>query len=158
MLSLSRRTLKWYVASLGEVYTLYYYMETIGVEEAEQWINKAIHLGYARAAKTRYFTYSQGFKSHDGSILIEPDVKKAYYYNRLVGALGGDENPDDFITSKPVIKDSMLVFDENGKPMFEILVTEEEQAKLDKQVKEFAKDIKPNMFLDETSMGLFDFD
>ncbi len=51
----------------------------------------------------------------------------------------------------------MLVFDENGKPKFEILVTEEEQAKLDKQVKEFAKDIKPNMFLDETSMDLFNF-
>ncbi len=51
----------------------------------------------------------------------------------------------------------MLVFDENGKPMFKILVTTEEQAELDKQAEEFAKDIKPNMFLDETSIKLFDF-
>ncbi|MBF4243054.1 sel1 repeat family protein, partial [Vibrio anguillarum] len=44
---------------------------------------------------------------------------------------------------------------ENGEPVFEILVTEQEQAEMDKQVAEFVKDIKPNLFLDETSINLF---
>ncbi len=56
--------------------SLYYYMETIGIREAEQWINKAIQLGYAPAAKARYFSYSQGEEDQNGNIIIQPDVKK----------------------------------------------------------------------------------
>lgn len=134
--------------------TLYYRMDTIGLEEATKWINKAIELGYAKAAETLYFTYSQGEKDRAGQVVIQPDPKKAYYYNRLFGALGGEERQSN-VTDTLMIKDSQVVVDENGNPVFEILVTEQEQAEMDKQVAEFVKDIKPNMFLDETSIDLF---
>lgn len=53
------------------------------------------------------------------------------------------------------VKDNRAVTDENGRPVFDILISEQEQAEMDKQVTEFVKDIKPNMFLDETSIDLF---
>ncbi|KOO07629.1 sel1 repeat family protein [Vibrio hepatarius] len=134
--------------------TLYYRMDIIGLDEAMKWINKAIKLGYAEAAETLYFTYSQGEKDRAGKVIIQPDPKKAYYYNRLSGALGGEERQSN-VTETLMIKDSQVVVDENGDPVFEILVTEQEQAEMDKQVAEFVKDIKPNMFLDETSIDLF---
>lgn len=133
---------------------LYYRMITVNLDEAMKWINKAIELGYAEAAETLYFTYSQGEKDRAGQVVIQPDPKKAYYYNRLFGALGGEERQSN-VTDTLMIKDSQVVVDENGDPVFEILVTEQEQAEMDKQVAEFVKDIKPNMFLDETSIDLF---
>ncbi|NIY85489.1 sel1 repeat family protein [Vibrio hepatarius] len=134
--------------------TLYYRMDVIGLDEAMKWINEAIELGYAEAAETLYFKYSQGEKDRTGKVIIQPDPKKAYYYNRLSGALGGEERQGN-VTETLMIKDSQVVVDENGNPVFEILVTKQEQAEMDKQVAEFVKDIKPNLFLDETSIDLF---
>lgn len=100
--------------------TLYYRMDIIGLDEAIKWINKAIKLGYAEAARTLYYTYSQGKTDSTGDMIIHPDPQKAYYYNRLSGALGGEEEEASRITEKMRVKD-----------------------------------IKPNMFLDETSIDLF---
>nr|MBF4270217.1 sel1 repeat family protein [Vibrio anguillarum] len=65
------------------------------------------------------------------------------------------EEETSSIISTRLIKDGLPVSDENGEPVFEILVTEQEQAEIDKQVVEFVKDVKPNLFLDETSINLF---
>lgn len=136
--------------------TLYYRMNTIGYNEAMKWINKAIELGYAEAARTLYLAYRVGEKDRDGNVILQPDPKKAYFYNRLTGALGGEEKLAHLITQEPVHDDDGIpLADENGEPVFEILVTEQEQAEMDKQVAEFVKDIKPNLFLDETSIDLF---
>ncbi|HDZ9535814.1 SEL1-like repeat protein [Vibrio metoecus] len=136
--------------------TLYYRMNTIGYNEAMKWINKAIELGYAEAARTLYLAYRVGEKDRDGNVILQPDPKKAYFYNRLTGALGGEEKLAHLITQEPVHDDDGIpLADENGEPVFEILVTEQEQAEMDKQVAEFVKDIKPNLFLDETSINLF---
>ncbi|HGE6063064.1 TPA: sel1 repeat family protein [Vibrio cholerae] len=136
--------------------TLYYRMDTIGYDEAMKWINKAIELGYAEAARTLYLAYRVGEKDRDGNVILQPDPKKAYFYNRLTGALGGEEKLAHLITQEPVHDDDGIpLADENGEPVFEILVTEQEQAEMDKQVAEFVKDIKPNLFLDETSIDLF---
>lgn len=129
---------------------LYYNLVEINLELADEWVDKAIDLGYAKAAQTQYFTYSLGRKN------IEPDVKKAYYYNRLSGALGGDEDPTNTITQENVVDDyGYPISDEEGNAVMRVLITPEEQAKLDSQVIERVKDIKPNMFLDETSIDLF---
>lgn len=129
---------------------LYYEVKTTDRELAEQWINQAIELGYADAARTLYLVYSQG---HGG---IQPSTKEAYYYNRLSGILGGEEREGHKITHQLMFDDQgQLVKDVDGQILFDVLITEEEQAELDKQVEEFAKDIKPNMFLDETSIELF---
>ncbi|MCG6351798.1 tetratricopeptide repeat protein [Vibrio fluvialis] len=135
--------------------TLYYRMNTIGYDEAMKWINKAIELGYAEAARTLLLSYTLGEKDRDGNIIMPPDPKKAYYYSRLTEALGGPKQDNSLILHKRIIKDGLPVSDENGDPVFEILVTEQEQAEMDKQVAEFVKDIKPNLFLDETSIDLF---
>ncbi|MBL4281942.1 tetratricopeptide repeat protein [Vibrio fluvialis] len=135
--------------------TLYYRMDTIGYDEAMKWINNAIELGYAEAARTLLLSYTLGEKDRSGNIIMPPDPKKAYYYSRLTEALGGPKQDNSLILHKRIIKDGLPVSDENGEPVFEILVTEQEQAEMDKQVAEFVKDIKPNLFLDETSIDLF---
>ncbi|MBL4279328.1 sel1 repeat family protein [Vibrio fluvialis] len=135
--------------------TLYYRMDTIGYDEAMKWINKAIELGYAEAARTLLLTYTLGEKDRDGNITIHSDPKRAYYYSRLTEALGGPKQDNSLILYRNIIKDGLPVSDENGDPVFEILVTEQEQTEMDKQVAEFVKGIKPNLFLDETSINLF---
>lgn len=135
--------------------TLYYRMDTIGYDEAMKWINNAIELGYAEAARTLLLSYTLGEKDRSGNIIMPPDPKKAYYYSRLTEALGGPKQDNSLILHKRIIKDGLPVSDENGEPVFEILVTEQEQAEMDKQVAEFVRDIKPNLFLDETSIDLF---
>ncbi|MBY8079900.1 sel1 repeat family protein [Vibrio fluvialis] len=135
--------------------TLYYRMDTIGYDEAMKWINNAIELGYAEAARTLLLSYTLGEKDRSGNIIMPPDPKKAYYYSRLTEALGGPKQDNSLILHKRIIKDGLPASDENGEPVFEILVTEQEQAEMDKQVAEFVKDIKPNLFLDETSIDLF---
>lgn len=135
--------------------TLYYRMDTIGYDEAMKWINSAIELGYAEAARTLLLSYTLGEKDRSGNIIMPPDPKKAYYYSRLTEALGGPKQDNSLILHKRIIKDGLPASDENGEPVFEILVTEQEQAEMDKQVAEFVKDIKPNLFLDETSIDLF---
>ena len=129
---------------------LYYEVITTDRELAEQWINQAIELGYANAARTLYLVYSQG---HGG---VKPSTKKAYYYNRLSGILGGEERESHKITHQLKLDEQgQLVKDADGQILFDVLITKEDQAELDKQVEEFAKDIKPNMFLDEISKKLF---
>ncbi|MCE7626308.1 sel1 repeat family protein, partial [Vibrio fluvialis] len=125
------------------------------VEGALKWINKAIQLGYPAAARSLYYAYSLGEKDGSGKLIIQKNAKKAYFYNRVSGALGGEQQEDTRITHKMRVKDGRPMTTENGEPVFEILVTEQEQAEMDKQVAEFVKDIKPNLFLDETSIDLF---
>ncbi|MEI8673598.1 sel1 repeat family protein [Vibrio sp. SA48] len=124
------------------------------IEGALKWINKAIQLGYPAAARVLFLAYDLGKKDKQGNQVIRPNPQKAYYYNKLSGALGGEEETSSIISTR-LIKDGLPVSDENGEPVFEILVTEQEQAEMDKQVAEFVKDIKPNLFLDETSIDLF---
>ncbi|EGA65229.1 sel1 repeat family protein [Vibrio brasiliensis] len=136
--------------------SLYYYLlDPEHLDEAKKWINKAIDLGYAEAARVLYYSYSQGEKDSTGNVIIQPDRKKTYYYNRISGALGGEQEEDSRITQKMLVKNNRPVVDQDGGPVFEMLITEEEQAELNRQVEERVKDIKPNMFLDETSLDLF---
>lgn len=133
-----------------------YYTELYdgNVEGALKWINQAIQLGYPIAAKALFLAYDLGKEDKQGNQVIRPNPQKAYYYNKLSGALGGEEETSSIVSTR-LIKDGSPVSDENGEPVFEILVTEQEQAEMDKQVAEFVKDIKPNLFLDETSIDLF---
>ncbi|MBY8136094.1 sel1 repeat family protein [Vibrio fluvialis] len=124
------------------------------VEGALKWANQAIQLGYPTAAKALFLAYDLGKEDKQGNQVIRPNHQKAYYYNKLSGALGGEEETSSIVSTR-LIKDGSPVSDENGDPVFEILVTEQEQAEMDKQVAEFVKDIKPNLFLDETSIDLF---
>ncbi len=124
------------------------------VEGALKWANQAIQLGYPTAAKALFLAYDLGKEDKQGNQVIRPNHQKAYYYNKLSGALGGEEETSSIVSAR-LIKDGSPVSDENGDPVFEILVTEQEQAEMDKQVAEFVKDIKPNLFLDETSIDLF---
>ncbi|MGD8123142.1 sel1 repeat family protein [Vibrio sp. TRT 2004] len=133
----------------------YFFLKPETLDEALKWNIKAIKLGYPDAATSLYHAYSQGKKDSSGNTFIHPDVKKAYYYNKISGALGGEKEDDLRITERMRVKDQRPVVDENGRPVFEVLITKEEQAELDKQVEEFVKDITPNMFLDETSLELF---
>ncbi|NIY85408.1 tetratricopeptide repeat protein [Vibrio hepatarius] len=137
--------------------SLYFYLaEPETLDEAIEWNLKAIKLGYAEAARVFYLVYSQGEKDSNGNIIIQRDVKKAYYYNRLSGALGGEEKEAYKITQEHILDEyGSPLADEDGRPVMKDLITKEEQAELDKQVAEFVKDIKPNMFLDETSLELF---
>ncbi|ENM5924725.1 sel1 repeat family protein [Vibrio mimicus] len=133
-----------------------YYTELYdgNVEGALKWINKAIQLGYPTAAKALFLAYDLGKEDKQGNQVIRPNPQKAYYYNKLSGALGGEEETSSIVSTR-LIKDGSPVSDENGEPVFEILVTEQEQAEMDKQVAEFVKGIQPNLFLDETSIDLF---
>ncbi|ENM5789302.1 sel1 repeat family protein [Vibrio mimicus] len=133
-----------------------YYTELYdgNVEGALKWINKAIQLGYPTAAKALFLAYDLGKEDKQGNQVIRPNPQKAYYYNKLSGALGGEEETSSIVSTR-LIKDGSPVSDENGEPVFEILVTEQEQAEMDKQVAEFVKGIQPNLFLDETSINLF---
>ncbi len=124
------------------------------VEGALKWANQAIQLGYPTAAKALFLAYDLGKEDKQGNQVIRPNHQKAYYYNKLSGALGGEEETSSIVSTR-LIKDGSPVSDENGDPVFEILVTEKEQAEMDKQVAEFVKDVKPNLFLDETSIDLF---
>ncbi|MGD8118486.1 tetratricopeptide repeat protein [Vibrio sp. TRT 29B02] len=134
----------------------YFFLKPETLDEALKWNIKAIKLGYPDAATSLYHAYSQGKKDSLGQTFIHPDVKKAYYYNRLSGALGGEETPADLITEEHILDEyGYPLADEEGRPVFKTLITKEEQAELDKQVAEFVKDITPNMFLDETSLELF---
>ncbi|MCZ4293982.1 sel1 repeat family protein [Vibrio sinaloensis] len=136
--------------------SLYYLLlEPETLDEALEWNNKAIKLGYARAARALFLAYDLGQKDTEGKQLIKANPRKAYFYNRISGALGGTEEPSIDITERMLIKDGSLVENEDGETMFEELINAKEQAELDKQVAEFVKDIKPNMFLDETSLELF---
>ncbi|MDF9389760.1 hypothetical protein B9J87_15930 [Vibrio sp. V19_P1S1T109] len=124
------------------------------VEGALKWINQAIQLGYPTAARVLFLAYDLGKEDKLGDKVIRSNPQKAYYYNKLSGALGGEEETSSIVSTR-LIKDGLPVSDENGEPVFEVLVTEQEQAEMDKQVAEFVKDIKPNLFLDETSINLF---
>ncbi|WP_434996543.1 sel1 repeat family protein [Vibrio scophthalmi] len=129
---------------------LYYILNDVDRDKSREWANLAIKLGYAKGARALYLSYYLGKRGY------EFDAHKAYYYNKLAGMLGGEEDKSYEITHKLMVDErGQIVKDENGQFMFDILITEEEQAELDKQVEEFAKDIKPNMFLDETSIELF---
>lgn len=130
--------------------SLYNWLVNTNYEEAKKWADKAIQLGYAPSAKAMYYTYSQGEKN------IQPDPSKAYYYNELFRALGGDAKSKDYM-SRRVSRDEhgYPIQDSDGNIVFDVLVAKEDQEQLDKLVVERIKGIKPNMFLDETSIDLF---
>ncbi len=73
-------------------------------------------------------------------------------------ALGGDARSPRFLISEVQIdEDGFIITDENDMPIHNILITDEEQAEIKQQVADFIKEhnIKPNLFLDETSIDLF---
>ncbi|MDP2574130.1 sel1 repeat family protein [Vibrio penaeicida] len=125
--------------------SLYYQLEETNSVEAEKWLNRALRLGYPEAAEALYLNYSVDVK----------DNKKAYYYNRLSGSLGGHERNNNRFLIEGVRVDGMPLFDENGKRVTRRIISQEEQDELDRQIEEFVKDIKINLFLDETSIELF---
>ncbi|MBD1555882.1 sel1 repeat family protein [Vibrio sp. S9_S30] len=125
--------------------SLYYHIEETNPVEAGKWLDKAIKLGYPEAAEALYFKYH----------LDSQDNKKTYYYNKLFGMMGGRERDSSYFLIEAVKVDGSAVFDEDGKMVTRRLISQEEQDELDRQVEEFVKDIKINLFLDETSIELF---
>ncbi len=137
--------------------SVYWWMNNIGEEEeANKWLDKSIKLGYPGGVKKLYFKYHPAtYHLKKGRRL---DVKKAYYYHELNVALGGDyDAPELLISEIQVDENGFLITDENDVPIHKILITEEEQAEIKQQVADFVKEhnIKPNLFLDETSIDLF---
>ncbi|CCN47047.1 conserved hypothetical protein [Vibrio nigripulchritudo MADA3029] len=128
--------------------SLYYYMRDTNPIEAEKWLFKALKLGYPKAAKAFFNKY---YLADSDS----KDIKKTYYYNRVWGKLGGGEKSSEMIIEERVEVDGSVIFDENGYMVTRRLISQEEQDELDRQVEEFIKDIKINLFLDETSIELF---
>ncbi|MBF4242576.1 sel1 repeat family protein, partial [Vibrio anguillarum] len=86
------------------------------IEGALKWINKAIQLGYPAAARVLFLAYDLGKKDKQGNQVIRPNPQKAYYYNKLSGALGGEEETSSIISTR-LIKDGLPVSDENGEPV-----------------------------------------
>ncbi|WP_104401914.1 sel1 repeat family protein [Vibrio penaeicida] len=125
--------------------SLYYHIEETNSVEAERWLNRALNLGYPEAAEALFLNFS---------VDIE-DNEKSYFYNRLSGALGGHERNSNRFLIQGVEVDDMPLFDENGKRVTRRIISQEKQDELDRQVEEFVKDIKINLFLDETSIELF---
>ncbi|WP_196767285.1 sel1 repeat family protein, partial [Vibrio nigripulchritudo] len=128
--------------------SIYYYTKDTDPLGAEEWLNKSLNLGYKNAAEAflnRYFVKKNGVRN----------ISKSYYYNRVLGRLGGDEMKSEVFITEVVEKDGVATFNENGKMVVRRLITQEEQDELDRQVEEFVKDIKINLFLDETSIELF---
>ncbi|CCO45929.1 conserved hypothetical protein [Vibrio nigripulchritudo SOn1] len=128
--------------------SIYYYTKDTDPLGAEEWLNKALNLGYKNAAEAflnKYFLKKNGVRN----------ISKSYYYNRVLGRLGGDEMKSEVFITEVVEKDGVATFDENGKMIVRRLITQEEQDELDRQVEEFVKDIKINLFLDEISIELF---
>ncbi|CCN70106.1 conserved hypothetical protein [Vibrio nigripulchritudo SFn118] len=128
--------------------SLYFHEKETNIKDAEKWLYKAIKLGYPQAAKILFDIY---FLSGD-----EVDSKKkSYYYNKMYRDLGGDAQSDSYFLSEKVKENGVPVFDEQGKLVTRRIISQEEQDELERQVEEFVKDIKINLFLDETSIELF---
>ncbi|MDP2574128.1 sel1 repeat family protein [Vibrio penaeicida] len=128
--------------------SLYYYVRDTNPVEAEKWLYKALKLGYSKAVDAlfnKYFLKKNGYK----------DYKKSYYYNKLSEKLGGRKENDNLFLIEGVEVDGMPIFDDEGKRVTRRIISQEEQDELDRQVEEFVKDIKINLFLDETSIELF---
>ncbi|KJY80559.1 hypothetical protein TW74_04360 [Vibrio nigripulchritudo] len=128
--------------------SLYYYIREADPTEAEKWLYRALKLGYAKAAEALFNKYSLKKYGYQ-------DNKKSYYYNKVSGKLGGYKENDSLFLIEGVEVDGMPVFDDDGKRVTRRIISHEEQDELDRQVEEFVKDIKINLFLDETSIELF---
>ncbi|WP_064669076.1 hypothetical protein, partial [Vibrio nigripulchritudo] len=127
---------------------LYYHEDFIGSDEANKWIDKAITLGYPKAAESLFYNYHLRREKNKN------DIKKSYYYNLVLEALGGDAKDKESIIMEIVRVDGSLVLDEDGDFVYRTMITKKEQDELNRQVEEFVKDIKINLFLDETSIEL----
>ncbi|GLQ75033.1 hypothetical protein GCM10007932_43950 [Vibrio penaeicida] len=128
--------------------SLYYYTEDTDPISAEKWLYKALSLGYPNAAEAflnKYFLDDSDNK----------DLEKTYFYNKLWGELGGRKMSDEIFLIESVKVNGATVFDDKGKRVTRRIISQEEQNELDRQVEEFVKDIKINLFLDETSIELF---
>ncbi|WP_038147430.1 sel1 repeat family protein [Vibrio nigripulchritudo] len=128
--------------------SLYYLTRDTDPLKAEEWLYKALKLGYPKAAKSLFKKY---YLEESGS----EDNEMCYYYNRLVELLGGRKVSDNLFLIKSVEVDGFPIFDENGEMVTRRLISLERQEELDKKAEEFVKDIKINLFLDETSIELF---
>ncbi|MGF1727855.1 tetratricopeptide repeat protein [Photobacterium nomapromontoriensis] len=150
----SREKKKYLIMAAEEGYapamlSLYYSVDMISREKANEWLFKALELGYSEAAKSLSYAYEKGTRG------FPQDYIKAYYHHRLTTALGGRT------VGSPTVKNFLLnewggvLEDEAGNVVYEILVTPEQQAEMDKKVEEFIQRVKPNRFLDETTTKLF---
>ncbi|MGF1689472.1 sel1 repeat family protein [Photobacterium japonica] len=128
---------------------LFYENDEISDSEALKWIFKALELGYGKAAESLSYAYN------NGDSMLDVDYHEAYMYHKIAIALGSD------ISGSPKVKlnieDDFGLYktDMNGDFIYEILITPEEQADLDKQAEAFLKRVKPNRFLDEATHKLF---
>lgn len=128
--------------------SLYYHIRDTNPAKAEEWLYKALKQGYPKAANVLFNQYFKRRHSDEGN-------KKSYYYNKLSEKLGGRKENDNLFLIEGVEVDGMPVFDDAGKRVTRRIISQEEQDELDRQVEEFVKDIKINLFLDETSIELF---
>ncbi|MGF1727856.1 sel1 repeat family protein [Photobacterium nomapromontoriensis] len=131
------------------MFMLFFRADMIGRDKANEWIFKALELGYYKAANTLSYLYETG---SDG---YPEDFIQSYYYYRLTIALGGNISGSPRVVKLLKNEWGGGLKGEDGKSVYKILVTPEQQAAMDKKVEEFIQRVKPNRFLDETTTKLF---
>ena len=137
---------------------LFLYERGKGDEGAIKWANKAMKLGYHRAAYSLYVIYRNNSDDKASKAETIELLKKAFYYS-VVSALlkGGDY--ENWITTRTLRDDQgNKVLDENGYSMKEVLITKAEQAEIEQQAKVFLEGVETNLFLNKNSSDLFTFE
>lgn len=71
---LKRVANKGYAPAMVSMY--YFQIESSNDSNPIFWLNEAIKLGYAKAARSLYYAYSQGKTNRTGDVVIQPDSKK----------------------------------------------------------------------------------
>ncbi|GAL04427.1 hypothetical protein JCM19237_1099 [Photobacterium aphoticum] len=127
----------------------YNYYDFFGKEEVHKWIFNALDMGYYRAAEVLYYFHD------DGSAGFNQDYSLAYYYNKLATRLGSKSmNPPK--TKEPLRdENNYRLKDDDGKTLYKVFVSQEQQDAMDEKIEKFLQRVKPNRYLDETTHELF---
>ncbi|MGF1692874.1 tetratricopeptide repeat protein [Photobacterium kagoshimensis] len=122
--------------------SLFYYKNVLSLDERLEWCLKALNLGYSRAAGALSIAYSNGSQG------VIKDKAKAIYYMLIKENL--NNNHDEFTLKSNVeyiISDEINVQTDSHKVDYNI---DNIKSRADK----FTENIKPNMFLDESSFEM----
>ncbi|MGF1692875.1 sel1 repeat family protein [Photobacterium kagoshimensis] len=123
--------------------TLFYYTNMLNLEDRLAWCLKAINLGYSQAAAVLSFAYTDGTKG------VAKDKTKAIYYMFIEENLNNNKSDEFTLKSniEYIISDEINIKTDSHKIDYNI---DNIKARADK----FTENIKPNMFLDESSFDM----
>jgi len=132
------------------------FKERNNFEEAEKWANKAIQLGYPGGAEFLTYLYDD-WMNGDNEDENKANRIKAYYYSVLAVALGIGGKPNTMLLDEALRDEKGYpVYDENRNVKYKIYITEAEKLEIEQQVKEFVKDITPNLFFTKNDDRMFE--